>query len=111
MKKAILFLTLCGAVAAAQTSAGKKAAPKAQAKAAPAKPAQPVVQPVVIPKEAVAQPDGTFKYTDKDGRRWVFANTFFGISRMEDMSDPNASATPAKQAPSFDKVTEDGDVF
>src|SRR5258708_27073480 len=119
MKKATLFLPLCSTVAVAQAPAEKKPAPKAAAKpapktavaAAPAKPAPPLAQPLVIPKDAVVQSDGTYKYTDKDGRRWVYSNTFFGLSRMEDMSDPNAAAVPAKQAPVFDKVTADGDVF
>lgn len=117
MKKAILFLTLCAAIAAAQTSPEKKAQPKASAKtvqksvpaAASAKPAPPVVQLLAIPKEAVAQTDGTFKYTDKGGKRWVFSNTFFGVSRMEDMSDPSAPP-PVKQAAAFDNFRDDGEV-
>jgi glucose/arabinose dehydrogenase len=125
MKKAILFLILCAAIAGAQTTTDntttdKKPAPKAPAKtqaktapkaapAAAAKPASPVVKPLVIPKEAVQQPDGSYKYTDKDGKRWVYNNMFFGVSRMEDMSDPNAA--PVKQAPTFDKFTEDGETI
>jgi hypothetical protein len=125
MKKAILFLILCVAMAGAQTTADnsttdKKPAPKATVKtqataaakaapAAPPKPAPPVAKPLVIPKEAVQQPDGSYKYTDKDGKRWVYRNMFFGVSRMEDMSDPNAA--PVKQTPTFDKFTEDGDTI
>jgi hypothetical protein len=133
MKKAILFLTLCAATAGAQTTADttttdKKPAPKAPektqaktqaknqaktaAKAAPVaavKPAPPMAKPLVIPKEAVQQPDGSYKYTDKDGKRWIYNNTAFGVSRMQDMSDPNAA--PVKQAPAFDKFTEDGDII
>ena len=133
MKKAILFLTLCVATAGAQTTSDnnttdKKPAPNASAKtqaktsakteaktaakAAPnaaAKPAPPVAKPLVIPQEAVKQPDGSYKYTDKDGKRWVYNNMFSGVSRMEDMSDPNAP--PVKQAPTFDKFTEDGDTI
>ncbi len=117
MKKAILFLTLCAAIAAAQTSPEKKTQPKASAKtaqkgmpAANSKPVPPVVQLLVIPKEAVAQTDGTFKYTDKGGKRWVFSNTFFGVSRMEDMSDP-AAPSPVKQAAAFDNFRDDGEVI
>ena len=116
MKKAILFLTLCAAIAAAQTSSEKKAQPKASAKAvqksvpANAKPSPPVVQLLAIPKEAVAQTDGTFKYTDKAGKRWLFSNTFFGVSRMEDMSDPSAPP-PVKQAAAFDNFRDDGEVI
>jgi hypothetical protein len=119
MRKAFLFLTLCVAMAAAQTTADKtatdkkpasKAPAKTAAKAAPAaKPVPPVVHPLVIPKEAVKQPDGSYKYTDKDGKRWIYNNMFAGVSRMEDMSDPNA--VPVKQAPPFDKFTEDGDTI
>jgi hypothetical protein len=111
MKKAILFLTLCTGFAVAQTATVGKAAPKAAPKATtPAKPAAPIAQPLVIPKDAVAQPEGTYKYTDKQGRHWVFSNTPFGVSRMEDVTNPNAPAAE-KQAPSFDKFTEDSDVI
>ena len=98
---------------AAQASAEKKAAQKNPPRAATAarKPAPPVVQPLVIPKDAVAQPDGTFRYTDKSGHRWIFSNSPFGVSRMQDMSDPAATADPARQVTSFDKFTEDGDVI
>jgi hypothetical protein len=125
MKKTILFLTLCAATAGAQTTADtsttdKKPAPNTPAKnqpktaekAAPAaavKPAPPVVKPMVIPKEAVQQPDGSYTYTDKDGKRWIYKNMFFGLSRMEDMSDPNA--VPVKRAPAFDKFTDDGETI
>jgi len=132
MKKAFLFLILCVAMGAQTTAdnntSDKKPAPKASVKtqatapataqaktaakaapAAPAKPAPPVAKPLVIPKEAVKQSDGSYKHTDKDGKRWVYNNMFFGVSRMEDMSDPNAA--PVKQAPTFDKFTEDGDTI
>jgi hypothetical protein len=125
MKKALLFLTLCAATAGAQTTTDntttdKKPAPKAPAKtqaktapkaapAAAAKPAPTVVKPLVIPKEAVQQQDGSYKYTDKDGKRWIYKNMFFGVSRMEDMSDPNAA--PVKQGPTFDKFTDDGETI
>lgn len=58
--------------------------------AAPAKPAAPTsVTPASItprgagglPKDAVANPDGTWTYTDKQNKKWLYSKTAFGIAR------------------------------
>ena len=36
---------------------------------------------LTIPKDAVANADGTWSYTDKQGKHWTYSNTPFGVSR------------------------------
>ena len=124
MKKAIVLLTVWAAVAVAQTAVEKTTQPQAAAKgaktaprggktvppaAAPAKPVTRMAVPLEIPKEAIKQPDGGYKFTDKNGKRWVYNQTFGGVSRMDDMSDP--AAPRVKQAAAFDKFSDDGEVI
>ncbi|MDE3197466.1 MAG: hypothetical protein KGN84_14040 [Acidobacteriota bacterium] len=71
--------------AATKTAAKKTAAKKTNA-----------AQPLSIPAEAVHNPDGTYSYTDKSGRKWIYVKSPFGISRTEDPS----AATGAPAAPS-----------
>ena len=91
------------------TAENGKAQTKKASKSAPAKKAEPsTIQPVVIPKEAVANPDGTYSYTDKSGKKWIYGRTPFGISRVEDMSASNGgfSTTPLEQ---LTKTTDNGE--
>jgi len=90
-------LTLaCGSVAAQTTTApASKGAKPIQTQK---KPQPSTIQPVVIPKDAVANPDGTYSYTDKAGKKWLYGNTPFGISKVEDMRGMNGGpATPVEQ--------------
>lgn len=49
-------------------------------------PAAPVPQPAVaaIPPEAVPTDDGSFRGKDKDGKTWLYRQTPFGVSKVED---------------------------
>jgi hypothetical protein len=38
----------------------------------------------VIPKEATQLPDGSYRYVDKDGKKWIYRNTPFGVSKAEE---------------------------
>lgn len=40
--------------------------------------------PMVIPPDALQTPDGSFSYTDKDGKKWLYRRTPFGVSKVED---------------------------
>ena len=42
-----------------------------------------VVKPVEIPKGAIKDADGTYRYTDAKGKKWIYRKTPFGISRAE----------------------------
>jgi len=54
-------------------------------------------EPLTIPKDAVQNANGSYSYTDKSGKRWVFNNTPFGISRIEDVG-PAVEKEPIKEA-------------
>ncbi len=57
--------------------------------------AAPAPQAVTIPKDAVPNADGTtYVYTDKQGKKWVYAKTPFGIIKSA-YSDTAAAAAPA----------------
>ena len=62
---------------AAETKAAKPAfrqsAGRAQAPAA-----------VALPRGAVEVQPGTWRYTDQQGRNWIYRNTPFGIARFEE---------------------------
>ncbi len=101
MKTSItLFALLATGLLMAQSD--QKPADKETAKkAAVKKPA-----PLTIPKDAVKNPDGTYSYTDKEGKKWRYVNTAFGVMRSEDNPDAPASAIPPAQ---WTKATDNGD--
>jgi hypothetical protein len=63
--------------AAAQdtTDTTKKTAPKKVTK---------VPDSPTIPKDATPLPDGSFRYVDKDGKKWIYRATPFGVSKSEE---------------------------
>jgi hypothetical protein len=78
----ILFTAIIApAVAAAATD--QKAKTTAPAKA-------PVA--VTIPKDAVANPDGTWSWKDKQGKHWIYTKTPFGVSKVAAGSTANAKS-------------------
>jgi hypothetical protein len=74
-------------VCAAAAIAADKPAPK-KAKPAPANKAQ----EVTIPAGAVEVKPYTYRFTDAQGKKWIYRKTPFGISRAEDkaVEDPKA---------------------
>jgi hypothetical protein len=110
MKTILLFtLTLWGATAAAQdqqpTAPTKPVVKKKVTKATTrtvsktvSKPEPTVAQPLTIPAEAVANPDGTYAYTDKAGKQWIYSKTPFGVSKIQNMgSAPSGFTTTPKE--------------
>ena len=95
MKKilGIIMLTALGlgaqTPASAKVTTKKAAAAPAKKATVPAKTSTPVA--MTIPKDAVARPDGTYTWTDKEGKNWTFARTPFGVMK---------SATSSAQADS-----------
>jgi hypothetical protein len=61
-----------------------------------------------IPAGAVERDPGRFFYTDKDGKKWIFVRTPFGISRLEDKPDLSGPSRPSDPLPNV-KATESGD--
>ena len=87
MKNAIVLCLVAAAAISAPAQTTKKKTSKPAAPAA-----------VTIPKDAVPNPDGnSYTWTDKDGKKWVFAKTPFGI-----MKSPMSDTTAAAGAPAAD---------
>jgi hypothetical protein len=61
---------------------------------------------LTVPKDAVKNADGTWSYTDKQGRKWVYVNTPFGIMKS-DVTDAETRPAPAPNAAT--KVIDKGD--
>ena len=77
----IIALSLSGSLFAADTAPAKKKATKT----APAK--NPAADGLSIPADAKENADGTFSATDKDGKKWRYAKTPFGVMRSADTAD------------------------
>jgi hypothetical protein len=75
---ALLMMSLAAGAAAADKPATKKS------KAAPAKAAPAKVQEVVVPAGAVEVQPNIYRFTDPQGKTWIYNKTPFGVSRMED---------------------------
>jgi hypothetical protein len=87
MKNIIALVVLLAVASGAPAATKKKAAPPA-----------PAPQVITIPKDAVPNADGTtFTYTDKQGKKWTYAKTPFGIMKSA-YSDTAAAAAPASDA-------------
>jgi len=101
----IFFLIIVSAVmlSAADPQAKKKAA----APAAPA--AVKTVKPLEIPAGAVESEPGTFKYTDPQGKKWIYRKTPWGTARLEDKPDSEADRAAEMERFANVKAIEDGD--
>ena len=85
MKSIIIFLTFTAALAAqdqtttppAKTTTAKK---KTAAKKTTEAPPSPFL---TVPAGATQNPDGTYNYTDKDGKKWNYWKSPFGVMRSE----------------------------
>jgi hypothetical protein len=78
---------------------------------APASAAQkkspPLMPHLTIPAGAKSNGDGSFDYTDEQGKQWVYRTTPFGVVRI---TAEEAHKPPAKPLPSqLSKVTDLGD--
>jgi hypothetical protein len=56
----------------------------------------------VIPKDATPVGDGSFRYVDKDGKKWIYRNTPFGVSKSEERAAPQVVQTGEDPARSED---------
>jgi len=95
-------------VCVAGATAADKPAPK-KAKTAPNK-----VQDVTIPAGAVEVEPYTYRFTDAQGKKWIYRKTPFGISRAEDKAVEDPKAEDPKKAENarlieMTNAVEDGD--
>lgn len=88
MKLTILALLMIGLASTAE--AADKAPSQKKAAPAPAK-----AREITIPAGAVAIDPYTYRYTDADGKNWLYRKTPFGVMRAEDKP---VSAEEAKKA-------------
>jgi hypothetical protein len=104
--KYVAVIFAATALLSASEPQAKKSSPSAPASAAP--------QRITIPEGSVRQPDGRYRFTDTQGRNWVYVRTPMGVSRFEDKpgaSGSTADSSSPKPAEPFAnvKVTESGD--
>lgn len=61
-----------------------------------------------VPAGAVETAPGVYRFTDHDGKTWIYRKTPFGVTRAEEKAD-----TPDKNDKSLQdiKATEDGDTI
>ncbi len=95
MKMIVVTLVAVGMMSAAPA---KKAVKKPV-------PAAKVVPETRIPADATPTEDGGFRYTDASGKKWLYRNTPFGVSKVEDK--PVVQVTQGLD--NSIRATEDGD--
>jgi hypothetical protein len=86
--KRLLLVCLLVSPLSAQTDTKKTTAPAP--KNAPAE--------VKIPAGAVKTEDGSYKFTDPSGKKWIYRITPFGIAKSEDKA-PDDTLTPFGKVP------------
>jgi hypothetical protein len=96
MKLAVLALALMAPLAFAGAEQTKKKPP-----AAP-----PPAKETVIPKEAKQIEPYTYRYTDAQGKIWIYRKTPFGVVRLP---EPPPEAKPVEEIPEGMTAVEDGD--
>jgi len=100
----IAVLLLAAAGLAAASGANKKAA--SSGKAAPAGPSTPASPPAT----AVRIAPHTFRYTDAQGKTWLYHQTPFGWMKAEQQGGEAAAGGPSQTLPdSNTRAIEDGD--
>lgn len=95
MKRLFTVGILCAAAISAQTADQKKSD----------KPATPL-KTITIPKDAVKNPNGTYSYTDKNGKKWTYVNSPFGVMKLA-ANDSDGESTQG--LPPGTKVIDKGD--
>ena len=76
-----------------------------RAPAADKKKDPPAPQALTIPKDAVPNSDGiSYVYTDKQGKKWIYAKTPFGLTKF-----PAPDTPPVAQDLSATKAVDKGD--
>ncbi len=105
MRKAFAVLVMTAASLAAQASGSTgTTARKATQKSVAAKKATSAPQAsITVPADAVANPDGTYTWKDKQGKSWTFVKTPFGVMKSEASSGPATAASSLAGVKAFDE--------
>ena len=64
---------------------------------------------VTIPKDAISNGHGGYIWTDKEGRKWLFVNTPFGVSKTAYNESAELASPPQPAKPDPTKVIDHGD--
>ncbi|HXB71521.1 MAG TPA: hypothetical protein VNY05_25015 [Candidatus Acidoferrales bacterium] len=73
-----------------------------------------------VPKGAVETEPGTFRYTDAQGKKWIYRQTPFGVARLQDVpvkrdavpqAGPDNKPAPAPDLSAGTKATASGDTI
>jgi hypothetical protein len=98
MKRSVTVAILFAAAVYAQTADDRKSAKPATAP-----------QAVTIPKDAVKDARGVYTYTDKQGKKWIYRDSPFGVIRTV-APEPAAETRPnPNQAAAAIKVIDKGE--
>lgn len=101
--KMILVMALAAGSIYGQSTPANTTAPEPTSAAHPkSKKTKAPTQPLTIPKTAVDQGDGSFRYVDPKGTAWIYSQTPFGVSRALEsaVSGPPTGKTPFGQSKS-----------
>jgi hypothetical protein len=104
----LIFVAFVSALA---LSAADPQAPKQQTRQAAAKTAPKAAdasKAAAIPADAVLDAAGDYRYTDPQGKKWIYRKTPFGVTRLEDVPERPAEKAAAADGAGI-KATEDGD--
>ena len=86
--KIIALLVSAGLVFSAAGQSTSQDPPSAGDKK-PERKVNPAPPPITIPKDATPLGDGSFRYVDKDGKKWIYRNSPFGVEKAEERpTDP-----------------------
>ena len=70
------------------TAAGQSTSTDSTKKSEKKQKTKPTPELHTIPPDATPLPDGRYRYTDKDGKKWIYRNTPFGVSKTEERPAP-----------------------
>ena len=82
-----LLLMGAGLPTAHAQNAQPAPSPPAKTTKPAAKPAKNAPTPLTVPANAVQVSPGLYRWTDKDGKGWMYRRTPFGVSRWEEDSE------------------------
>ena len=100
----VLFVSALVLQAQDPQGGGSSGAPAAQTS-----PAAGAARPLTIPAGAVWDSKGYYRYTDAQGKKWIYRKTPFGVTRMEDTPERSTAKAAAANGAGI-KATEDGDI-
>ena len=97
-----VFITAAAMYAAGKPAAAKPAAPKQANRTAR-------TAEVTIPPGAVQSDPSTWRYTDPQGRQWIYRKTPWGMARFEDKAGTPEEAAARQAELASMKAADDGE--